>query len=144
MAMVRGEREVVRGRFWFRSFVIVRGELRGRDLRYVLTTLLREASRPLTVAELVARCEAEGIAFRGRASKIISDALRWEMGWNRVRRLARGVYCYAGAPRSTEHWIRRRVRALRVYFAQLHAGEDVRFPWPTPPVPIPIPTPGST
>ena len=85
------------------------------------------------MAELVARCEGqEGITFRGRASKVISDALRWEMGWNRVRRLSRGVYCYVGAPRSTEHWIRRRVQALRVYFGQLRAGEMVPFPWPTP------------
>ena len=126
-----GELEVVECRFGSR--VIRRGELRGRDLRYVLTTLLREARRPLTVAELVARCEdVEGISFDGRASKIISDALRWEMGWNRVRRLSRGVYCYVGAPRSTEHWIRRRVTALRVYFAQLRVGEVVPFPWPTP------------
>ncbi len=128
-----GDREVVRGRFGMR--VITHGELRGRDLRYVLTTLLREARRPLTVAELVDRCETEGITFRGRASKVISDALRWEIGWNRVQRITRGLYRYLDAPRSTHYWIRRRVRALRTYFTHLRTGDVQPFPWPTPPPP---------
>jgi len=106
-------------------------EIRGRHLRYLLTMLLREARRPVTVAELVELCHAEGVVFSGRASKIISDALRWEIGWRRVRRLRRGVYCFVGAPRSTEHWIRTRVAQLRDYLSLSRDGIAVPFPWPT-------------
>lgn len=112
---------------WYQRYG--RGQVRGRDLRYILTTLLREAGRPLRVAELVVLCEGEGIVFTGRPSKVISDALRWEIGWRRVARLSRGVYRYMAAPRSTRYWIGRRVRQLRLYLAQLAAGLDVAFPW---------------
>ena len=95
------------------------GELRGRHLRYLLTTLLREAGEALTVAELVARCEREGVAFSGRASKIVSDALRWEIGWGRVKRLGRGVYAFDRVPKSTRRWIGGRVGDIRVYLARL-------------------------
>jgi hypothetical protein len=88
-------------------------------LRYLLTTLLAEAGRDLSVAELVARCKGEGVVFRGRASKIVSDALRWEINWGRVARVRRGVYRFARMPRSTRSWIARRVRDLRAYLARL-------------------------
>ncbi|MGI9613184.1 MAG: hypothetical protein ACR2QO_09765 [Acidimicrobiales bacterium] len=96
-----------------------RREIRGRPLRYLLTTLLREAGRPLSVRELVSLCAAEGVVFSGRASKIVSDALRWEIPWGRVVRLRRGIYRIAPMPRSTSHWIRVRVRALRGHLAEL-------------------------
>ena len=106
-------------------------EIRGRDLRYLLTVLLLEAGRPLTVAELVAQCEREGVVFVGRGSKIVSDGLRAELAWRRVDRVARGVYRYAGAPRSTKHWIRRRVTELRAYLAEVEAGAEVPYPRPS-------------
>jgi hypothetical protein len=105
--------------------------IRGRQFRYLLTTLLKEARRPLTVAELVVLCEAEGVVFAGRPSKIVSDALRWEIGWRRVTRVSRGVYRFLRAPRSTTQWIRRRVTELRDYLAATRAGTAVPFPWPT-------------
>jgi hypothetical protein len=105
------------------------GELRGRELRYLLTTLLLEARRPLSVAELVALCEAEGVVFARRASKMVSDALRWEIGWRRVARVSRGVYRYRGAPRSTKHWIRGRVNELREYLSLVRLGMTVPFPY---------------
>ncbi len=37
----------------------------------------------------------------GRASKVISDALRWEVARGRVARLERGVYQFVAAPEST-------------------------------------------
>ena len=131
---------------------VVGVELRGRDLRYVLTTLLRDAPGPLTVAELVAGCEAEGITFTGgRASKIVSDSLRWEIRWGRVRRVRRGVYRFDRAPRSTLHWIRRRVHLLRDYLARARVGEAAVFPRPSPmslvlipalvPIPVLVPDP---
>lgn len=97
------------------------GVVTGRQLRYLLTTLLLEAGRPLTVRELVERCESEGVVFERRASKVVSDALRWEIGWCRVTRMSRGVYrAYRWMiPRSTGQWIAKRVGQLRAYFAGL-------------------------
>ncbi len=89
------------------------GDLRGRPLRYLLTTILREAGQPLTVRQLVSRCEHEGVVFAGRASKIVSDALRWEARWGRVARCRRGVYSFNRAPRSTVYWIKQRVLVTR-------------------------------
>ena len=72
--------------------------LRGIELRYVLTTNLA-VHGPATVV--------------GRASKAVSDALRWEMRRGRVRRLRRGRYGPGQMPRSTEQHIHKRVMALR-------------------------------
>lgn len=108
-------------------------EIRGRQLRYLLTSILREADQPLTVAELVERCEDQGVVFTTRPSKLISDALRWEIGRRRVRRVSRGVYCYAGAPRSTRYWIRSQVREIREYLSLIQEGVTVRYPWPVTP-----------
>ena len=83
----------------------------GRDLRYLLTILLHR-SGPLTVARLVTLLEAEGFAVRGRPSKEISDALRWEVGRKRVVRLGRGRYAPGVMPPSTERRIHRHVLRL--------------------------------
>ena len=85
------------------------GAMRGRPLRYVLVQLLHNSHGAMTVRDLIAGCEAAGVVFDDRASKLISDALRWEVRRGRVSRLARGVYAFAGAPRSTMWRIRRRV-----------------------------------
>jgi len=87
-------------------------ELRGIELRYVLTWYLSHHG-PATVGELVAALGEHGFACRGRPSKAISDALRWEMGRDRVRRIGRGVYGARYIPRSTEHRIHQRVLTLR-------------------------------
>lgn len=92
---------------WYPS--TISNELRGRPLRYLLITFLAEARRPLSVQELIARCHAEGVAFDGRPSKIISDALRWELRSGRARRIRRGVYRIGHVPRSTMRWIHHRV-----------------------------------
>ena len=55
----------------------------------------------------------QGFCVRGRASKAVSDALRWEIGRGRVYRLGRGRYGPAYIPRSTEYRIHKRVLALR-------------------------------
>jgi len=96
------------------------GALRGRPLRYVLASII-SATRPsasnpagvVTVAQLVAQLQADGFVFAGRPSKVISDALRWEVRRGRVARLDRGVYRWVGAPQSTRSRISRRVRAVR-------------------------------
>jgi len=86
--------------------------LNGIELRYVLTMHLAQHG-PATIAELIPALSHHGFAVRGRPSKAISDALRWEIEHGRVHRLARGRYGPGHIPRSTEHRIHRRVLALR-------------------------------
>lgn len=94
------------------------GKLWGRGLRYFLLSALANAARPLSVAELVARVDAAPATLSGRASKRVSDALRWEVGRGRVRRVRRGVYEFARMPRSTRRFVERRVRELRSLLAR--------------------------
>jgi hypothetical protein len=87
-------------------------QLRGIELRYALTMHLASHG-PASVTELADALGWHGFVVAGRASKSISDALRWEMGYGRVRRLRRGLYGPGWMPRGTEHRIYRRVMALR-------------------------------
>ncbi len=66
-----------------------------------------------TITELVDMLGWAGFCVRGRPSKAVSDALRWEIGRGRVRRLRRGLYGPAYIPHATEYRIINRVRALR-------------------------------
>lgn len=87
------------------------GPLSGLDLRYVLTTyLVREG--PLNVARLVALLHRDGFEVRGRPSKAVSDALRWEVARRRVVRTSRATYAIGTIPRSTARRIRARSDAL--------------------------------
>jgi len=86
--------------------------LNGIELRYVLTMHLAQHG-PATIAELIPALNHHGFTVRGRPSKTISDALRWEMEHGRVHRVGRGRYAPAYIPRSTEHRIHQRVLALR-------------------------------
>jgi hypothetical protein len=86
--------------------------LRGIELCYVLTMHLAH-NGPATIAQMMDALDAEGFCVSGRASKAISDALRWEMGRERVRRLGRGLYGPRYIPRGTEYRIHQRVLALR-------------------------------
>lgn len=127
------------------------GSLRGRPLRYLLVRLLHDALKgsggrgsatgALTVHDLVAGCEAAGVVFDDRASKLVSDSLRWEVRRGRVRRLARGVYVFAKAPRSTVWRIRRRtseylVRLDEIREARQLAAERGRTRVDTAPAPL--------
>ncbi len=98
--------------------------LRGRPLRYLLVTILADARGPLTVPELIARCQREGVVFDGRASKIISDALRWERRSGRVTHVARGVYVIGRVPASTGRWIARRVEQVRWWLESVVGQEE--------------------
>jgi hypothetical protein len=86
--------------------------LHGIELRYVLTMHLAHNGLA-TIAEMMDALNAQGFCVSGRASKAISDALRWEMGRERVRRLGRGLYGPRYIPRGTEYRIHQRVLALR-------------------------------
>lgn len=105
--------------------------LRGRALRFVLVDELRQ--RPeMSVAELVAAVAAHGFDLGGRASKIISDALRWEVRRGRVTRLRRGWYAYLRAPAATARRIGRLAVACRVWMGAVRHGHE-------PPTSVPDP-----
>ncbi|AGB22717.1 hypothetical protein Mycsm_02376 [Mycobacterium sp. JS623] len=87
-------------------------ELKGIDLRYALTMYLLQHG-PTTVKELIEALEWQGFTIGGRASKEVSDALRWERRRGRVRRLARGPYGSGYVPRATEYRIYNRVMDMR-------------------------------
>jgi len=87
--------------------------LRGIELRYVLTHYLLHHGT-CSIGELAAELDSRGFCVKGRPSKAISDALRWEREHGRVFRRGRGRYGPAGSPpRSTEYRIHQRVMALR-------------------------------
>ncbi|WP_426572350.1 hypothetical protein [Aquihabitans sp. McL0605] len=83
----------------------------GRDLRYLLTTYLAAAG-PLTVARLVGLLERDGFELRGRPSKEVSDALRWEIARGRVVKISRATYAAKAIPERTARRIRTRARQL--------------------------------
>jgi hypothetical protein len=86
--------------------------LQGIELRYVVTMNLT-VHGPATVVEIIELLEYQGFVIVGRASKTVSDALRWELRRGRVRRIRRGKYGPGQMPRSTEHYIHKRAIALR-------------------------------
>lgn len=107
-------------------------EVRGTDLRYLLTAYLFDHG-PATVTELVDALTYHGFHTAGRASKAVSDALRWEIDHGRVIRFRRGRYRRGEMPRGTEHRIRKRVLALHARVAEMslragHEGYSPGFP----------------
>src|SRR5215217_7975964 len=85
----------------------------GVRLRHVLSVCLLDEQRVMTVPELVIKVEAFGLPISGRASKTVSDSLRWEVCKGRVVRVTRSRYRAGSMPRSTEWWIRRQVDAYQ-------------------------------
>jgi hypothetical protein len=110
------------GAEWHRPAMTNRLLLRGIELRYVLTTHLA-LHGPMTLPDLIEDLEYLGFGFDGRASKAVSDALRWEVKRDRVRRLRRGRYGPGEIPRSTEQHIQKRVYALRMAASKAR-GDD--------------------
>ncbi|MHB1138486.1 MAG: hypothetical protein ACYC2O_05970 [Microthrixaceae bacterium] len=87
--------------------------LRGRNLRYALLTLLWQAGRPCTISELIEQLESLGLVIGGpTAPKLVGDALRWETNKGRVRRTARARYESGPRPPSTARKHRDRLRDL--------------------------------
>ena len=74
--------------------------LRGRGLRFVLLAEIRRR-QTMTVAEMVAFLASSGYHTKGRPSKVVSDALRWEVARGRVVRSRRGGYRYGRISLST-------------------------------------------
>jgi hypothetical protein len=96
-------------------------QLRGTELRYALTWHLF-LHGPATVPELIDALRYHNLDVVGRASKSVSDALRWEMNYGRVHRLKCGKYGPGWMPRGTENRIHRRVLKLREKAARLSLG----------------------
>ncbi len=68
----------------------------------------------MSVGEMVAALSRQRCVTRTRASKDVSDALRWEVARGRVRRVARGVYAVGRLPRQTAWRMRRRLAELGI------------------------------
>lgn len=98
----------------------------GVELRYALTFYLAQHG-PATIVELIDALEYYNFDIPGRASKSVSDALRWEAAHGRVRRLARGRYGPGAIPSGTEHRIRTRVLELRDEAAAIAGRDDDSF-----------------
>jgi hypothetical protein len=98
--------------------------LRGIELRYVLTMHLFVHGRA-TITELLGALAFHGFSVARPEPKSVSDALRWERGRGRVRRLGRGVYGPGQMPRGTEHRIHTRVLALRAEAAKSLRGGQI-------------------
>lgn len=110
------------GRAVTTSRIPQRKVLQGIELRYMLAVNL-DTHGSASIFELIEQLEYQGFSIAGRASKTVSDALRWEVRRGRVRRLRRGVYGPGQMPRSTEHHIHKRAAALRDE-ADRSAGRD--------------------
>ena len=95
--------------------------LRGIELRYALTNYLAQHGK-CTIAELIDGLTWQGFDMGSDAPKAVSDALRWEMAHERVRRRSRGVYIPVDMPRSTAYRIHQRVLALRAQALVIRAA----------------------
>jgi hypothetical protein len=100
--------------------------LRGIELRYVITDHVFRHG-PQTIFEILEALEHLGFETNGRASKTVSDALRWEVGRGRLLRLRRGYFGPAFMPPSTEQRIHQRAMQLRAEAAVLTGHTDERF-----------------
>ena len=89
----------------------------GLHLRYFLTLHLFDAGES-SIGDLVAAVERQGFRPGSRPSKIVSDALRWEVRRGRVVRRGRGRYAPGTMPRQTRSWMRQRPGSLTVNVAR--------------------------
>lgn len=103
--------------------------LRGRGLRWVLLDELKRHAQ-LTVSAMARILAGHGFDLGpGRASKLISDALRWEVRRGRITRPARGVYRWVGATQATSRRITILARRSREW---IDAVRSQRTPPPFP------------
>jgi hypothetical protein len=79
--------------------------LSGKLLRYAVTLTLLRSLRPVWVDEIVEAIEERGHRIAGRPGKTVSDALRWEIGRGRARRVGRGRYEAGHVPESTRRFM---------------------------------------
>ena len=109
-----------------------------RALRYRLTLLLQQSTRPLCISEMVRHLEAAGWPAPDPPHKSVADSLRWEIRRGRVVRVSRGHYAAGRVDRRTAWWIRRQ---LDIWESVERVSESP--PVSTPPEPSPLPTPNN-
>ena len=90
-----------------------RRRIRGLRLRELLVLILLRHARPMTVSALIAAVDAHGFRIEGRAGKVVSDQLRYELARGRVERVGRGVYVAGTVTRQARWRMQRRIVALR-------------------------------
>lgn len=93
-------------------------EVRGTDLRYLLTAYLFDYG-PATIDELVDALTYHGFCPVGRAPKAVAEALRWEIFQGRAVRIRRGRYRPGTMQHATAQRICKRVQALHDEVAAL-------------------------
>ena len=97
--------------------------LRGRGLRWVLLDELKR-HHELSVAAMAGTLAGHGFHLGpGRASKLISDALRWEVRRGRITRPTRGVYRWVGATQATTRRIAILARRSRDWIAAVRSQQ---------------------
>lgn len=90
------------------------------ELRGLLTFMIHRSRSPVSVAQLVASLERQGVRTNGRSSKVISDSLRAEVARGRVVRIGRGLYGAGTMPRSTRQRIEARARRALAIGAEVN------------------------
>lgn len=103
----------------------------GLRLRELLVLILLRQAAPMTVTALVAAVHRRGFCIDGRAGKVVSDQLRYELARGRVRRVCRGVYVAGTVTRQARWRMQRRITAL-------HAAAQRPMPTTVPTSPEPI------
>jgi len=87
--------------------------IRGLRLRELLVLILLRHRGEMTVGALAAAVHAHGFRIEGRAGKVVSDQLRYEVARGRVQRVGRGRYVAGVVTRQARWRMQRRLRALR-------------------------------
>ena len=90
-----------------------RPPIRGLRLRELLVLVLLRRTAPMSIPALVAAVEACGFRIEGRAGKVVSDQLRYEVARGRVQRVGRGLYVAGAVTRQARWRMQRRIVALR-------------------------------
>ncbi len=85
----------------------------GRAMRYLVLAELIRSGDALSVAELVGRLRQQGLLLPTRSSKVVWDAVRWEVRKSRIVKLQWGVYRVGSIPRSTRYWVLDQARGYR-------------------------------
>lgn len=93
----------------------LRRHIRGLRLRELLVLILSRHTAPMTVGALVAAVDDHGFRIEGRAGKVVSDQLRYELARGRVHRVGRGLYVAGTVTRQARWRMQRRIAALHTY-----------------------------
>ncbi|WP_341250438.1 hypothetical protein [Euzebya pacifica] len=82
-------------------------------MRELLVIVLLESGGTWSCAELADTVEERGFLIAGRAGKVISDQLRYELPRGRARRVGRGRYVVGTVTKQAKSRMNARLRALR-------------------------------